>query len=608
VGKPITILALAICMYFPAFTQNRYIDSLVTWTSAHPRVDSMYIQTLHKISYRLSETDTKRSFSYYEKVAALSDSLNFAYGKSLAQINLGILLYNAANLEASNNAYFKAIDYAEACGALRLKAISLNNMGDNFKTLKDYPKCRQYTSEAVEINTQLKAWRGVAINYELLFECDFEEGLYPDAKNNLEAGMPFAIKANESYILSQFYLGYGKMHAKANHPDSAIVYFDKAMQEAKIENDLRNEHQVYLAEVEYLKNMPTAKKLKLLGEALSLAQKTDYLEGISNAAKGLYTVYERLNNKDSSLFFYRIHREAADSLFSINNTRNVIIKESGWMIKRQEIENQHLKELAELQSREITFKNFLLIAGIITLLLTIAIAYFINRSIQQRKKRVESAFKQKISETQMLALQSQMNPHFIFNSLNSIENYMMKNDKRMAIDYLSKFSLLMRMFLDSSRSESVPFEKDMDALRLYVELEQLRYNNKFAYETFIDPALEHGDYSVPPLLIQPYVENAIVHGISPSDRTDLALKVSATLDEDYISYTIQDNGIGRKKSEEYKQNDKPVHKSMGMQITLERINIHNQKQQGSGDLMISDLYDENGRATGTMVQVRLKIL
>jgi Histidine kinase len=608
VGKLLTILAITFCFSFRMSAQTRYIDSLVNYLNTHPKVDSTYIHVLHKLSYRLSETDTKQSFHYYEKVAALSDSLNFPYGKALAQINLGILLENAANLEASNDAYFKAIDYAEVCGSLRLKAVSLNNVGDNFKTLKDYPKCRQYTLQAIEINTQLKAWRGVAINYELLFECDFEDGLFQDAKNKLDIGMPFAILADESYIYAQFYLGFGKLQAKANRPDSAAIYFDRAMAQAKLENELRNEYFVDLAEVQYLNNIPPARKLQLLSEALKLARQTDYLEGVSNAARDLSSAYEALNNKDSSLYFYRIHREAADSLFNIHNTRNVTIKESEWMIKRQEIENRHLKDLAQLQGKEITFKNFLLIAGIITLLLTIAIAYFINRSIESKKKRVESSFKQKISETQMQALQAQMNPHFIFNSLNSIENFMMKNDKRMAIDYLSKFSLLMRMFLDSSRNESVPFEKDMEALQLYVELEQLRYNNKFTYESCIDPALREGDYTVPPLLIQPYVENAIVHGFSPSDRTDLHLKVSATLENDYILYAIRDNGIGRKKSEEYKQNDKPIHKSMGMEITLERINIHNQKQQGSGDLVITDLYDDHGKAAGTLVQVRLKII
>jgi hypothetical protein len=101
------------------------------------------------------------------------------------------LLYSSANFDASNQAFYKAIDYAEACGALRLKAVSLNNIGDNLKTLKDFEKCRQYTKEAININTKIQAWRGVAINYELLQQCDLEEKLYDAAKINLLLGMPF---------------------------------------------------------------------------------------------------------------------------------------------------------------------------------------------------------------------------------------------------------------------------------------------------------------------------------------------------------------------------------------------------------------------------------
>jgi len=608
VRKYFHFLAIAILFCSSGYAQDHYVDSLIHWVDTHPRVDSQYIHTLHRISYRLSEKDVKRSFNYYEKVAALSDSVNFVFGKALAQINLGILLTNSANYVASNDAYFKAIDYAEACGGLRLKAVSLNNIGDNFNTLKDYATCREYTRQAIVINTQLKAWRGVAINYELLFECDLAEGAYEEAKTNLSLGMPFALRAEENYILSQFYLGFGKLQAKTHQPDSVVYYFTRAMDLAKVDNDLGNQLQVYLAEVEYYKHLPSTKKIQLLTAALGLAKQLSNLEGISNASKELSSVYDELNNKDSSLYFYRIHRSAADSVFSINNTRNVIIKESEWMIKRQEIENRHLKELAEVQRREITFKNILLILGIIAFLLTIAIAFFINRSIESKKRREESSFKQKISETQMQALQAQMNPHFIFNSLNSIENFMMKNDKRMAMDYLSKFSMLMRMILDSSRNELVPFDKDMEALQLYVELEQLRFNNKFTYQAIVSPALQQGDYSVPPLLIQPYVENAIVHGLSPSDRTDLKLIVAATLEDDYIVYTIQDNGIGREKSATYKEQNKPSHKSMGMQITLERINIHNQKRQSKGEVAITDLFDEEGKAAGTKVQVRLKII
>src|SRR5258706_7802643 len=153
--KLIYILTLGVFYFMPVFSQDkRIVDSLIQFIHDHPKIDSQYIITLHRISYQLNEKDIKRSFLYYEKVADLSDSLNFTYGKALAQINLGILLSNSANFEASNNAYFKAIDEAEICGNLRLKAVSFNNIGENFKILKDYDKCRQYTNEAVLINKE----------------------------------------------------------------------------------------------------------------------------------------------------------------------------------------------------------------------------------------------------------------------------------------------------------------------------------------------------------------------------------------------------------------------------------------------------------------------
>ncbi len=168
-----------------------------------------------------------------------------------------------------------------------------------------------------------------------------------------------------------------------------------------------------------------------------------------------------------------------------------------------------------------------------------------------------------------------MNPHFIFNSLNSIENFIMQNEKRLASDYLNKFARLIRMILDSSRNEVVPVAKDMEALQLYIDLEQLRYNNRFTYKTVIDPALTGGDYRVPSLLIQPYVENAIVHGLSHSEEDGLNLTVMATLENEKIKYVVQDNGIGRAQAAAYNQQNKPYHKSVGLKITEDRINIFN---------------------------------
>jgi hypothetical protein len=606
--KKVIIFSFLICIGGNVSAQQKIVDSLINWIHDHPKIDSQHIQTLHRISYQLSEKDVKRSFYYYEKVSTLSDSLNFIFGKSLAQINLGILLYNSGNFDASNNAFFKAIDYAEICGGKRLKSVSLNNAGDNFKTLKNFDKCRQYTNEAIAINTELKAWRGVAINYELLHECDLEEKLYISAKNNLIKGMPYAILSGESYILSQFYVGFGKLHAIDNRIDSAMYYFKKAMDEAMLQKDLRNEYQVYLAEAQYLKNLKPDRKLVLLDSALNIARRTQYYEGISKAAEQLSQVYDEKNDKDSSLIYFRIYRTSFDSLFSENNRRNVIINESEWLIRRKEIENRHLLELSQLQKKQIVFKNALLIAVIILLFLTIAIAFFINKSIQSKKKRAEFAYKQKIAETQIQSLRAQMNPHFIFNSLNSIENFMMQNEKRKASDYLHKFALLIRTILESSRNELTTVPLDMEALQLYIDLEQMRFNNKFSYEENIDRQLITGDYNVPSLLIQPYVENAIVHGIAHSDKMDLKLKVSATLENEFIKYVIEDNGIGRKQSENYNLQNKLHHKSVGLKITEDRIKLFNQVEHVNGFIQIFDLYDGNNKPGGTRVEVKIKAI
>lgn len=606
--KKIIILVAISVSPLTIFAQNKYLDSLIEWIDQHPKVDSLHILNLHRISYRSSENDVKKSFSYYEKVAALSDSLHFTYGKSLAEINLGILLSNSANYEASNTAYFKAIDYAELSGAARLKAVSLNNIADNFKVLKEYEKCRKYTKEAIGINTKLAAWRGVAINYELLHQCDLDELKYAGANEQLVAGMPFALKANENYILSQFNLGFGKLHAINKNSDSAEYYFSKALYQSKANNELRNEYQVYLAQAKYMTGIKTARKINLLHTALNIANKISYLEGKAKAALELSNIYDQTKNKDSSLYFYRMHRAAFDTLFSEHNKRNTVIYESEWMIRRKEIENQHLKELATVQEKEIDTKNALLLALAICFGLIMGIAFFIRKSTQAQKNRTESAFKQQIAETQMQALQSQMNPHFIFNSLNSIENFMMQNEKRLAIDYLNKFARLIRTILDSSRNEMLPLSKDMEAIQLYIDLQHLRFNNKFTYKSNIDITLQHGDYKVPPLIIQPFVENAIEHGIAHSEKEELKLTVNVSLAGDFIHYTIEDNGIGRPQADIYNKQNKPYHKSIGLKITENRVRIFNGLQSSHDDVVIADLYDSQGEPAGTRVSVKIKII
>ena len=581
---------------------------MIHWVKTHPKIDSQYILTLHRISFRYSEKNINKSFEYYEKVSNLSDSLNYTYGKSLSQINLGLLLFTSANYDASNSAYFRAIEYAEASGAQRLKAVSLNNIGENFRALNDFNKCRQYTRQAIEINKQLQAWRGVATNYELLQRCDLKEGLYENAKKNLMEGMPYALMSDDSYTLSLYYIGFGKYSAVHDQNDQANYYFKRALALANQQSDLRNKYQIYLAKAEFLRGIPSGEKLKLLDSAYNLAKQTSYMEGIGYSAELLSSFYDQKRNKDSAAQYFHIYRSAYDSIFSENNRRNVVIKEADWMIKRKEIENKHLQELSQIQKRDIVFKNALLWASVFLLSLVTAISFFIYKTFESKKKRERSALNQKITETKMESLRAQMNPHFIFNSLNSIENFMMRNERRTASEYLTKFSELIRIMLDSSRTDLVPFLKSLEAIQLYVELERLRFNNKFTFQLTIDPVLSNNDFRVPPLLIQAYVENAILHGLSQSERDSLKLSIAATLQNDYIIYTIEDNGIGREQSAKYKQHNKPFHKSLGSQLTQERIDIFNLQHNAESRVVITDLYNNNNEPCGTRVQLKIKAL
>lgn len=216
----------------------------------------------------------------------------------------------------------------------------------------------------------------------------------------------------------------------------------------------------------------------------------------------------------------------------------------------------------------------------------------------------EAEMKQKIAETEMMALRAQMNPHFIFNCLNAIDNMIQTNQKEKATLYLSRFAKLIRSVLDSSKNNVVPLHKDVETLKLYLELEQFRCGNKFQYHVEVDDELLHGDYKIPPLIIQPFVENSIHHGLLNKQAGEKKLWIKASLQNSNVLYTVTDNGVGRVRAAQIKNLNRPEHLSYGIQITAERIHLHN----GNGrknDMTITDLLSD-GQPIGTRVEVQLK--
>jgi LytS/YehU family sensor histidine kinase len=243
---------------------------------------------------------------------------------------------------------------------------------------------------------------------------------------------------------------------------------------------------------------------------------------------------------------------------------------------------------------------FLITAGLI---LAIIITFLVRYRIKQI--RHEAAMKEQLAETEMMALRAQMNPHFLFNSLNAIDNLIQTKQHDKATTYLGRFARLLRMVLDSSKNKLVPFDRDFAALQLYIDMERFRSSDKFQYEISASPELLNGGYHIPPLLAQPFIENAIHHGLLNKQSNDRMLKVKATLQDDYIMFRIEDNGIGRKKAMEINAVNRPDHVSYGWQITAQRLGMHN-GGDGINDIIIHDLYQDN-EATGTCVILKIKI-
>lgn len=240
---------------------------------------------------------------------------------------------------------------------------------------------------------------------------------------------------------------------------------------------------------------------------------------------------------------------------------------------------------------------FYVIIGLGLLVIVISINWYLLK-----RKQKEDALLNRIKHAEMETLRSQMNPHFMFNTLNSINSYIVQNKTKDASKYLTSFSKLMRNILENSKHSYISLAKEIQTLKLYIDLELVRLEHFFKYQIIVDDAIDTDQFLVPPLVIQPFVENAIWHGLKDRNtNAKITIKFNK-IDENYIEIIVEDNGIGREKSAQLKTN-KTSHKSFGVEITIDRLKMINPENS----VQIIDLYDSNNNASGTKVVLTLKV-
>ncbi len=352
--------------------------------------------------------------------------------------------------------------------------------------------------------------------------------------------------------------------------DEAIPYLQKSIVEADIDDDLviqkdatRKLSEVYEYKGEFNKALATYQDYVAVVDTLYIRKEQE----ISRAAR----LNREIASKQSRIDGLEQERQLSQSKYDLAVTGQQLQEESN---KR---------------------KNWVIYSLLFGLLLMGLAAFFFYRSNQQQKLANNLLA--------LKSLRSQMNPHFIFNALNSVNSYIAKSDERSANRFLSEFSTLMRAVLDNSEEDFIPLSKELELLRLYVKLEHSRFPDKFDYKIDVDKAIDIDSYWIPPMLLQPYIENAIWHGLRyKEEKGHLNIKVEHQA-KDTIQISIEDDGIGRKKSAELKTQNQKKQKSKGMGNIRKRIAILNEMYKDKVDVHITDV---NSDGQGTRVLFTLK--
>jgi tetratricopeptide (TPR) repeat protein len=591
--RPTILNNLCFCLLFLLVfnvrSQEKTLDSLQVELRNHTLQDTVRASLLIRTVSEMTYSDPNEAFPLIDESISISRNEKWTKGEALGLRQKGNLYYVLGDNLNALDAYQKAVLLSKKISDKPLESSLLSNIGNIHADLKEYDRAlenyRAYLNTARELGSrpdEIKALSNIAIVYN--DSENFEEGI-----SYLEKALELAKLENNDLFVAAITNNLALAQKKAGAHEKALVNYQKAADLAQqignkyIEASALNS----IGEINaLLRNFSVAETNA--DRALSISKEIGAVEWQADSWKVLSSAYENKGKLAEALYAYKEYITLRDSVLSEEKKSELTRKEMQFKMERQQaIAQEEIK-------RERLVKNGYLI-GTLVLLIISALGYvFYKRRRDALEKKKTAEFNAKVAETELKALRSQMNPHFIFNSLNSISDFIARKDIKQADDYLVKFSKLTRSILENSEKKWIPLEEDLELMELYIQLEALRLEEKLTYTITIDESIETDNTLIPPFILQPFIENSIWHGIAPKNglgQIDLSIKKA----EDMLVCSVDDNGVGRLK------NHGQTHKnnSFGLKITRNRIDIINHLKNTKGSLK---LFDKN---EGVRVEIRL---
>ena len=608
--RNLILYLLLLFQFISVFAQNeRKLDSIRIALENYAQRDSLRVKMLNDVSTYYATRDITKNQNILEEAIAISEEIGYTEGFNTASSNLASLYIQQGNYDKGLELALKTKTSQTKIGDIEGIVYSNSNIARVYNELGEPQKAIEIIEESIVLleddpynGTKANAHFYLANTYLGIKEFDLASKNFIAAKeiaiyNNFEIGIQIANSSlgiieleKKDYQKAIKYLEEPKKFYKKNNQQIFVAHTNLSLAEA------------YLGLEDYEK----AEYLSL--EAAEIYDSQKKLKDLVKTFEMLNVTYETKEDYKKANYYLKERYRVQDSILSQKQLKN--IEELQTKFETEKVKKE--KEIAELQSTK--NKNLFIGSAIIGGLILLSSLLFFGRAKATKKAQLVAvelketqkrlAIEKQYRDSELKALKAQMNPHFIFNALNSIQEYIVLNEKNLASDYLGKFADLMRKYLYHSDKGSISVEEEVACLNTYLELEKVRFEDTLDYSITVANAIPVENTYIPTMIIQPYVENAIKHGLLHKKR-DKGLSIVLVQEGKHIKCTIEDNGVGRAKSKALQQNSKRDHKSFATKATQDRLALLSfDKDQEIGVATI-DLYDDNGLPKGTRIIITI---
>lgn len=548
-----------------------------------------------------------------KKIGKNSELKNFYYHYlGSAYSGLGSCNYENGDIILAIEQWQNGLNYYEAARDTIGIATIVNNLGVSYMGLGELDKCLEFFNKSYKLAQKNASKADLAQIVNNIGFIYMKKNLLDTALHYYKKGQALSEESGSNYSLAESINHIGFAYKLKGQLSEALIYYQKSLairekinDQKGISNSLNNLANCYIELKQFDAALTNAKRSLEIGKTLG------NVERIRQAAFSLKTIHENTGHYKDALKMYELYIQMRDSTMN-ESTRNEGLKKN----LKYEFEKRELL-LKEEQTRREALKDqkrtYYTSFTLILLLLLGLLFYSLYARYKHKKEKEQQDLLLRIKDSEIKALQLQMNPHFIFNSLNSVLEFISRSETNEAIKYLTKFSRLIRLVLEFSNRKNIFLSEEIELLGLYIDLENIRSEKGFNVHLTLEEGLDPKNYEIHPMLIQPFVENSIIHGIqnkvkiSETEKTHYKgeLNIHFSMSGEFLKCVIEDNGIGREQAVIIKNSKSFNHLSLGMHITRERLDLISQRVS---KIDYFDLKDKNNMATGTRVEILIPLL